>query len=347
MLDRLKGISPREWRDAARRGIQAALAAVLTYSAVRALDLGEAYLAILAAVLILQPSVGGTLGAAWSRFQATVIGSLLGLACLLLLPQGWGTAAALASSMLVVGGIAGLRADWSYGVVAAIAIALAPEGSVLERATGRGLAIAVGAAMGVLVSFLIWPDRAENRFERHLQRALRAAGIRLSDSLSAASEPRPETSPQEHASDFHGAAQAAQEAIDSAKMVDREGMRRRLDALQRLYNSIIILDRAGETSPTPPLADCGVSKDLDAVRRVVGEVLMSLQDAQSVDVGRLERIDHALRQLEADLADHTPDSPQHRGRCAVLFALGEVRRTLAALLEAWGRGAQPSDGKPS
>lgn len=147
--------------DMMRQALQSALAATLTYLLMRSLNLQEAFLGILSAVLIIQPSVGGTMGAAFTRLQATLVGSLISLACIWLLPDVWGMTAGLGLSMLVVGGVAGVRPDWTYGAVAAAGIALASEASILETAGTRGAAIAIGAATGVLVSVLVWPDRAE------------------------------------------------------------------------------------------------------------------------------------------------------------------------------------------
>ena len=46
-----------------------------------------------------------------------------------------------------------------------------------------GLGILLGAVISLLVSFLVWPDRAEARFERHFRDALRATARRLDDAL--------------------------------------------------------------------------------------------------------------------------------------------------------------------
>ena len=238
-------------RDMLRRAVQSALAGVATYLLMSRLNPEEAFLAILSAVLIIQPSVGGTMGAAWTRLQATLTGSLISLGCVTLLPDVWGTSTALALSLLVVGGIAGLRPDWTYGAVAAVAIALAREAEALETAGARALAIGLGAALGVFVSLLIWPDRAESRFDRHFRNALRATATRLDDALEAATREGGEAAPPDHVSDYHKALQQAEEALGAVKLVDCAEMQSRLDALRRLYNSIIILDRAAESSVAP------------------------------------------------------------------------------------------------
>jgi len=330
----MKALSRNTARDALRRGIQSGVAAVMTYALTQLLDLAEVYIAILGAVLILQPSVGGTMGAAFSRLQATLAGSLLGLACLLILPDEWGTAAALLLSIIVVGGIAGLRSDWSYGAVATVASALASAGDTLPTAWNRGLAIALGAGVGVLVSLLVWPDRAEARFERHLRAAVRATATRLADAVQASMEPSREAAPPEHVSAYHKALELAQEALDVAKLVERDSMRRRLDAVRRLYNSVIILDRAAEADTPPVAVSDGLRVQVDELRRDACEVLTALADGRRDPGPWTARIDQSLRKLQEVLAEDDPSSDLHRGRNAVAFGLHEVRRNLADLIEA-------------
>ncbi|TNC69846.1 FUSC family protein [Rubellimicrobium roseum] len=332
MLERLRTIPREDWRDAIRRGLQAALAGVGTYAAVRALGLGHEFLAVLGAALILTTSIGGTMGAALTRIQATVVGSLLGLACLLVLPDGWGTMGALALSLLVVGGVSGLRSDWSYGMVAAVGIALASQDQAVEEAVERTLALAIGAGIGVLVSLLAWPDRAEARFDRHLREALRATATRLSDAIEATMEPSREAAPADHVSAYHRAVGRAQDALDAAKLVERDGMRRRLEALRRLYNSVIILDRAAESDEPPVAGARRMREEVEHLRREACRVLTSLaRGERSPDPGDL---DPALERLEKHLAGEDPATLLHGGRGALDFGLREVRRTLADLIAA-------------
>lgn len=124
------------------------------------------------------------------------------------------TSTALALSLLVVRGVAGLRPDWTYGAVAAVAVALAPEANAVDTAGARALAIGLGAATGVLLSLPAWPDRAEARFERHFKKAMQATAARLDDALEAATEEGREAAPPDHVSDYHKALQQVQEALE-------------------------------------------------------------------------------------------------------------------------------------
>ena len=268
-------------RDVIRRAAQSAVAASVTYLVMSSLGLQEMFLGIISAVLIITPSVGGTMGADFTRLQATIVGSLISLACLAVLPDTWNTAAALALSLLVVGGVAGIRPDWSYGAVAAIGIALPSDASIYETAGWRALAIAVGAATGVLVSLVVWPDRAESRFERHFRTALRATATRLSDALEAATAEREDAAPPDHVSEYHKAVQEAQDALQAVKLADRAGMQRRLEVLRRLYNSVIILDRAAEADIVSTSQNRKLAEQIRDLRRDTCAVLTALAEGES------------------------------------------------------------------
>lgn len=332
LFERFIHLSRGGGRDMLRRALQSALAGLATYLLMSRVNPAEAFLAVLSAVLIIQPSVGGTMGAAWSRLQATVTGSLISLACVLLLPDGWGASAALSLSLLVVGGIAGLRPDWTYGVVAAAAIALTPEAAALETAGARALAIGLGAATGVFVSLLIWPDRAESRFARHFRNALLATATRLDDALKAATKAGDEAAPPDHVSDYHKALQQAQEALGAVKLADCAEMQRRLEALRRLYNSIIILDRAAEPGVASVSETCDLTDEVSALRRQACDMLRALAEGQERSEDGTRQIDETLKGLKAALADDDPRSDLHLSRNALAFGLYEVRKALAELV---------------
>lgn len=332
MFGKLTPILRRSGRDMLRRAMQSAFAGLAAYFLVRSLNLQETFLAILSAVLIIQPSVGGTMGAAVTRLQATVTGSLISLGCVTLLPDMWGVPAALALSLLVVGGVAGLRPDWIYGVVAAVAIALAPEAEAWQTAGTRALAIGLGAATGVIVALVVWPDRAEARFERHFRDALRATARRLDDALEAATDKEQRADPPDHVSDYHRALQQAQEALDAAKLVDRGRMQRRLDALRRLYNSIIILDRAAEPQSAPVSGHEGLEAEVGTLRRETCDILQALAEGKQRPRRQIRQIDDALDRLQAVLAEDDPGSSLHQSRNALAFGLHEVRKALSDLI---------------
>ena len=335
------GLSPDARRDALRLGLQSGVAGAVGFLAAQAAGMEDAFLVIMMAVTSLQRSVGGTLGEAWMRLQSALAGSALGLLCLLLVPEGWGVAAGLAVALGAVGAASALRPSWALGVVPAVGMSLGDRSDILGTALAPSIGIVLGAAIGTLVSLLVWPDRAEARFERHLRQALRATATRLSDAIAATMEPGRTPRVPHHVSAWSEAVWLAAEELDAARFVNREGLRRRLDALRELHESVVILDRAAEAQ-TPPLAATALAPQVKALRRDACAVLLHMADGPRAGgrrepEKRLDAIDAALDRLRAALADEDPGAPEHELHGAVAFGLREVRRTLAALVDAQGR----------
>ncbi|MEM8756940.1 MAG: FUSC family protein, partial [Planctomycetota bacterium] len=163
---------PSAVKDAARLSVQTAVSAAAMYTLMRALGLPEIFVGVLSAVLIVQPSLGSTLGSGMRRVLATVVGCAIGVVTVLAIPYGYGTAGALAISMLVMNAVASFRPDWKYGVVAAVAISMSANENALQAAGFRALSIGIGVAVGILTSVVVWPEMASTRCERKLTETL-------------------------------------------------------------------------------------------------------------------------------------------------------------------------------
>jgi len=296
------------------------------------------------AVTGIERSIGGTMGQLMIRLQSALVGSLLGLACLFLLPEGWGTAVALAVGLCVVMGASSLRPSWALGVVPVVGLSLGgTEGPLVETAVTTSVGIVAGGAIGVLAALLVWPDRAEARFERQFRKALRATAARLSDALEATMEAGHAPRVPEHVSAWNESVWLAQEALTSAKFVDRERMQDRLDALRELHDSVTILDRAAQVE-TPPVAAEGMKGAVDALRRRTCEVLVGMSRGER-EAQRIGAIDDRMERLREAMDEEDPATPEHDAQSAVAFGLREVRRTLAALIEAQeGQGDEGRGG---
>ncbi len=331
-MDGLRGIHRDAWRDAARLGLQSAVAAAASYLLALALNDVEPFLVIMMAVTSLQRSVGGTMGQALIRLQSAVVGSLIGFLCLALLPAGWGTAVALAVSLFVVGAASALQSSWALAVVPAVGMSLEGKDDLLNTALVTSAGILLGAAVGVLVALLVWPDRAEARFERQFRRALRATATRLSDAVEATVEAGHEPRITEHVSAWNEAVWLAGETLGEARFVDRAAMTRRLDALRDLHDSVMILDRAAEAA-SPPVSAERMRGEVEALRRVACGVLIGMAEGRQPTGRRIEAIDATLERLRAAM-ELEPFGADHEVQDAVAFGLGEVRRTLTRLVEA-------------
>ncbi|HVG48373.1 MAG TPA: hypothetical protein VM899_09605 [Rubellimicrobium sp.] len=333
MLGWLREIHREGWRDAARLGMQAGVAGAVAYVVARWLGFVDPFLVIMMAVTGIERSIGGTLGQLMIRLQSALVGSLLGLACLFLLPHGWGTAVALAVGLWFVMGASSLQPSWALGVVPVVGIALGSnQGPLVETAVTTSVGIVAGGVIGVLAAMLVWPDRAEARFERQFRQALRATATRLSDALEATVEEGHAPRVPEHVAAWGEAVWLAQEALASAKFVDREAMQRRLDALRDLHDSVIILDRA-TSAELAPAAGEEMRGPVEALRRRTCEALTGMAKGRRAG-GRMGEIDERLASLRAAVDAEEADAPDHDAQSAVAFGLREVRRTLGALIEA-------------
>jgi uncharacterized membrane protein YccC len=333
MLERLRDIHRDAWRDAGRLGLQSGVAAALAYLAADASGKLEPFLVIMMAVTSLQHSVGGTIGQASIRLQSAVAGSGLGLLALLVVPAGWGTAAALGVALCAVGVAMALRSSWQLAVIPAVGMALEGKEDLIHTAIVTSSGILIGAAIGTAVSALVWPERAEVRFERHFRQALRATATRLTDAIEATVEEGRTPHVGEHVSAWNEAVWLAGEALGEAMFVERDAMRRRLDALRELHESVTILDRAAEAAD-PPLSVELMRDQVEGLKRDACAVLTNLAEGRRQSQGRIRAMDETLARLRRVMEAEDVGAEEGEMNAAVAFGLSEVRRTLAALWEA-------------
>ncbi|MGR3593876.1 MAG: FUSC family protein [Limimaricola soesokkakensis] len=264
-----------EWhkrrRDALRLGLQGGVSASAFYLLMTWLGLPEVFVGTISAVYILQESSDGTIGSAMGRLSATLVGSLIAIACLFVLPHGYGTAVALFVTMFAMNTIAALKSNWQYGIVAAIALALGSQQNVIEVSIDRGISIGLGAAVGLAVALLIWPDRAAKRFERHVRHALAALADRLEHAGTATEKGADPLHPG-HEARYQEAVRLAAEAKDVMRIAPARDAEERLKHLRRLHNSIVILDRTLEGAEAAP-----IDGDDELLRGEMGKVAAAVR----------------------------------------------------------------------
>lgn len=318
---------PASVRDAARIALQSAAGAVLTYGALSAIGSEELFVGILSAVMIPQPSVGGTMKAARTRLLASVVGSVVGVACLIALPAGVGTAVGLVLAMLILNGLATLRPAWSYGVVAAVGLSIA-TGSVLEATMARLAAIAIGAGIGLAVAALLWPDTAGARLDRHLAVAMRRLRTALDDVLAKAGEDRP-------GDDIEGRREVetsladAREACDAVHLADTGPRRGRIRHVSSLLDSVWLLDAVMER--TGDLRAAGLARPIEDFRQAADRVLEGFTE-DGPEAGALAALDGAFERLREALDDRPLPDPRGCDQAQVIaFAAGSIRDRLGDL----------------
>lgn len=336
--------------DAAHLAVQSATAAVAVFVAMQALGMPEKFVGVLSAVLVIQPSVGNTIVEAGDRVVATIVGSIVGVICLFLLPYGYGTAIALAVTMLVINAAAGFRPDWRYGVVAGVALALGSEQNAMQTAQERSLAIALGAFIGVAVSVVVWPDTASKRANRHINSALFAAAEMLDRLIGHAAGNAEPDDVQGIRQRFGAALSSARQAADGIRFADSRAVEDRIEQTQRLHQSLTTIERVSQARRQAGIEDnAELSEAIETVRKEACEAVLSLAREGRLDEGELDNVIEAVERAK--------DTPRNSERIAsmldnaLVFALGEVTLSLRNLKRAfeedyegsmldWGSDAQ-------
>ena len=159
---KLSGHLPLPQPQVLRHATQMTIAAVLTFVAAWAFALPEGYWAVISAVVVMQSSLGGTLGASLDRLMATVTGAMVGAACVTL--RGLAPMPEVVAMTLAVGPtvlLAALRPSFRLAPVTAVIVLVgASPGAARLTAFHRVMQIALGCVVGVPTAHLVLPDRA-------------------------------------------------------------------------------------------------------------------------------------------------------------------------------------------
>ncbi len=331
-----EGVKKQEIRDSARFALQSAAAAAVTFLAMETAGLPEKFVAIISAVLVVQPSVGGTAGKAFDRLIATAFGSAVGILCLAVLPKGFGTAAALAVAMLVMNAVAAFRPDWRYGVVAAVALALGTTEGTTETAIDRGIAIGLGVFIGMLSSFVIWPDSAGSRARRHVRSALIDICNRLSATVEQAFGDDNDDDENKSANarkSFHRHLEDARSAMRSMTGAEKKTIADYIDGVEKLYNSVLLIDRATSDEDDAISVKDDLCEELDDVRELAITIIKGLAGE---DVDLKPAMKRLKKRVESIYDDGRVDGDVTEFRLAesvLVFGLGEIYRNLESLID--------------
>lgn len=321
-----------EIRDAARLAIQSSVAAAAMYSLMKVLGMPEKFVGVLSAVLVVEPAVGTTLGKAWSRFVATLIGCAIGLLALVLMPDGYGTAAALAVTMLALHTIAGFKTEWRYGVVAAVALALGSESEMMQTAWDRSLAIGLGVAVGVVVSIVVWGERASTRAQRSIDRALESLASYIDETISSVQSETPEDlrtlrgQYQEHMA-------SARQMAEAVNVADDKPLWDQIRSIDSLYGAILIMERVAGEEEDLSRNDSELHEQIEAVRKESCEVTRALSKGESIEGDRLRTIEKAIERIRDATPGLEQDGSRRLLRNVLVFGVGELDESTRRLVE--------------
>ncbi len=158
----LRGLAARQASDL-RQAVRVTIAVAAAYAAYKLLDLQQGYWAVFTVLIVMQGSIGSTLGAAIDRLIGTMGGAVLGG---LAVAMHTGTTLSLGIVLVLVTALATLAAGIRpqlriAAVTAAILLLTAPPdihatGFVIDRI----IEITLGGVIAVLATVLIFPARS-------------------------------------------------------------------------------------------------------------------------------------------------------------------------------------------
>jgi uncharacterized membrane protein YccC len=320
---------------------RALIAALLSQAIGMALALPQTYWAVITSLLVIQGSIGGTLGAGVDRLNATLAGAVLGAAAAFLreklaVPEVLALVAALAPLSFLAALRPGLRVA---PVTAAIVLLATPSNaSPLTSALHRVGEITLGTAVGILVSLFVFPSRARRLC---IERAADLL-LTLSQLLSSHLRP-PDAAKGKTIERLNGQVRAALRqlttAVDEARRErvmqpgDDPVPERLLRVLRRLRVDVAFVGRA-----TGGAADAldwpALAPPLEAIattfEAAAGALSASLREGMKTP--DLSALDEAAARLQAMLDEKSGIAASPRS--AVLpFIIGALRRDLGDLVD--------------
>jgi uncharacterized membrane protein YccC len=324
------------------------MAAVLAYLGATYFELPQGYWSVMTAILVVQSSVGASLGLAFDRLLATVLGAALG--GLLVAVFGDLKVPLLVLSVALLAYLATYRPSLRLApVTAAIVILSDPHyGSAITAAVHRVLEIGIGATIAILVSLVLFPSRAGAALANHVAKSLPIFATHLAGTIDAAlGKLRTED-------DILALNAKARAALNSAEGLVSEARRELAGhvadhadpaavqrTLRRLWYTLAMASRAART-PLPTEVAMLLAPALRDVSSAAQDVIAQLAvtyggEAVMPDVARLQT---ALTGFDAAMASVRqsgalrPMSTEDAARIfALAFALGQLPENLKDLLD--------------
>lgn len=311
--------------------LQSSIAAAITFTVVKYFDSDEIFLAILSAVLVVERSIGNTINHAKGRVLATVVGSGIGFAFVTIIPTGYATIISLVVTMFVMNAIASFKPSWRYGVVASVAISLGAESDALQISLDRLLNIGIGITIGLIVTAVIWPEKASDRARKHLRSALNIASNRFEIAFKNTRTDKKEDATKV-ANNFHSSLGNAKNAAGSIRFGKKNKINNLIDATEKLYNSILIIHRVSDSKDTTLLDDGDESvKNAEDFNQQTCEIIKTIVNNDRVEDEKMETFKSLVRKIKKNINDLDEDKNQTVFRNAFIFGIEEIQESLFIL----------------
>jgi len=246
--------------------LRVTLASLLALALAQALHLRLPLWAVLTAIIVTQISVGGSLKVAADYLIGTIGGAIYGGAISIFVPHA-SEAALLGVLVLAVAPlalIATIKPSLNVATVTAIIVLLVPTMTPvdpLDSAVDRVLEVAVGAVVGLAVSFFVLPSRAQGLALAAAARTLDLMAVALGELLAGLTGGL-DTDALHRLQDGIGQALVTLSAISGEEDRERSaGLSRgpetapQLRNLLRLRHDLVMVGRAAAMPLPPPLQD--------------------------------------------------------------------------------------------
>ena len=161
-LDRSQGLLSWEHRRLVIHAAKTALAAALCWWLAMRFGLHDGYWGAISAIIVLQSNFGSTITASRDRLLGSLIGALFGFSFSLFGTLPWNYLLALLAAVSVCG-LLGFRSSSRLAGVTITIVMLVPAGSHWTVALDRVGEVLLGIIVALVVSTLIFPDRARLR----------------------------------------------------------------------------------------------------------------------------------------------------------------------------------------
>lgn len=327
----LKNIYKSQVKEAVRLGLQSAIAGALCYYLMVLLQIPERFLGVLSAILVIESSIGNTFLQAKDRLLATLVGAAIGFTFVVLIPWELGTILSLLISLFIINGISSFRPAWRYGVVAAVALALGSEGEAFELVLDRLISIGFGVSIGILVSFLVWPDTSEKRALRFIRSALKNTCDRFQIEFKNTKKKKNKKATKIN-DNFSTNINQAKKTADSIAFANNKNIHQLIGSTEMLFNSITIIQRVADRSHTNIRdKESGIEKNSEKIIDNACKIIKKFASKKTVSKEEIDAFSKLIKDTKAAIKSDTSDKELSLLRNTFMFGLSEIRENIEML----------------
>ncbi|NEN25841.1 hypothetical protein G3O08_20330 [Cryomorpha ignava] len=326
-----KAIKKDKTRDAVRLALQSGLAAGITFLVMKYFSLPEVFLAVLSAVLVIEPSIGNTIAHSKGRILATVVGCLIGFGLVSAIPYGYATVISISVTVALINLIVGFKPQWRYGIVGAAAIAIGSESDALETSIDRLIAIGIGIVVGFLISLVVWPDKASQRARMHLRKALNAACERFEIALDNTT--RSEKKDSDNVADnFHTNLGNAKGSAEAIQWENSDQIHELIRATEKLYNSILIIHRVSQSAASDILAKgADIEEKASEIKDSANKIISAVVNDEEVTESQMTAFKELVEKTKKEVVTKNGEDDDQMFRNAFIFGITEIKESLDVL----------------